>query len=131
MQIYISEDAIISNIQSDFQAAYPYLKLEFYRQPHEAGQPSPPTDRIPADTAIDDIRMLHAFGWIDVSHNRTVVELEYDFRHIMGLNVQVLHRSGDLWLETTKTDNWTLAQLNEEGKLAADHIFFYPGEPAE
>lgn len=129
MQIYISEDAIIANIQSEFQAAYPFLKLEFYEQPHEAGQPSPVKEKISPDTPIEDIRMIHTFGWIDISHNRTALEVEYDFRHMMDLNVQVLHKSGDLWLETTQTDNWTLGQLNEEGKLAEKHIFFYPEEP--
>jgi hypothetical protein len=114
MQIYISEDAIIANIQNDFQRAYPYLRLEFYRQTHEAGRPSFASDRIPVETPIDDIRMLHTFGWIDISPNRTAVELEYDFRHMMGLNVQVLRKSGSLCLETTKTDTWPLARLNEE-----------------
>ena len=115
MQIYISEDAIIANIQREFQAAYPYLKLEFYEQPHLAGQASPATGRIAPETSIDDIRMIHSFGWIDISDNRTAVEVEYDFRHMMGLNAQVLHKSGNLWLETTSTDDWTLARLNERG----------------
>lgn len=72
---------------------------------------------------------MHTFGWIDISPKRTAMELENDFRHIMGLNVQVMRKSGDLWLETTKTDNWTLGQLNDEGKMADKHIFFYPEEP--
>lgn len=116
MQIYISEDATIANIQREFQAAYPCLRLEFYQQPHLAGQASPAAERISPETSIDDIRMIHAFGWIDISDNRTAVEVEYDFRHIMGLNAQVLRRSGHLWLETTSTDDWTLARLNERGK---------------
>jgi hypothetical protein len=131
MEIYISEDAIITNIQSEFQAAYPFLKLEFYRQPHEAGQPSPAQEKLSPETPIEDIRMIHVFGWIDISHKRTALELEYDFRHIYGLNVQVMRKSGDLWLETTRTDNWTLGQLNDEGKMAEKQIFFYPEEPIE
>ena len=131
MQIYISEDATIANIQNDFQSAYPYLKLEFYQQPHEVAEPSPAWEKIPAATPIEDIRMVHTFGWIDINHKRTAMEVENDFRHIMGLNAQVMRKSGDLWLETTKTDNWTLGQLNDEGKLADKHIFFYPEEPVE
>ncbi len=131
MQIYISEDALLANIQSDFSEAYPYLKLEFYRQPHEAGEACPASEKLPPETPVDDIRMLHTFGWIDINPGRTALELEYDFRHMLGLNAQVLRKSGELWLETTKTDNWTLRQLNEEGKLADKHIFFYPEEPVE
>ncbi|WP_298734290.1 hypothetical protein [uncultured Chitinophaga sp.] len=117
MQIYISEDATISNIQDDFKVAYPYLKLEFYRQPHAPGAASPAQDRIPPATPIEDVRMMHSFGWIDISPNRTAHELEHDFCRLYGLNAQVLRKSGDLWLATTKTDNWTLAQLNEEGNM--------------
>ncbi|GAA0550578.1 hypothetical protein [Chitinophaga japonensis] len=131
MEIYISEEAIIAEIQREFQEAYPYLKLEFYRQPHEIGQGSRVEEKIAPDTPIEDIRMMHTFGWVDISHQRTAADLEHDFRHAFGLSVQVLRKSGDLWLETTKTDNWTLAQLNEEGKLAESHIFYYPEEPAE
>lgn len=131
MDIYISEDATIANIQNEFQAAYPFLKLEFYWQPHEAGSASPAWEKIAPQTPIEDIRMVHSFGWISISHSRTAQELEYDFRHNYGLNVQVLRKSGDLWLETTKTDNWTLGQLNDEGKMAEKHIFFYPEEPIE
>ena len=131
MQIYISEDATINNIHNDFKEAYPYLKLEFYWQPHAAGEASPAWEKIPPATPIEDIRMMHNFGWIDVGPNRTADDLEHDFRHEFGLNVQVMRKSGDLWLETTKTDNWSLKQLNEEGKMAEKHVFFYPEEPAE
>jgi hypothetical protein len=74
---------------------------------------------------------MHTFGWIDISKQRTAGELESDFRRHLGLSVQVMRKSGDMWIQTTKTDYWTLHQLNEEGKLAKEHIFFYPEEPAE
>jgi hypothetical protein len=131
MEIYISEDATIASIQCRFREAYPFLKLECYQQPHETGEGSPPEEKFTPETPIEDIRMMHTFGWIDIGKHRTATELERDFKHIFGLSVQVLRKSGDLWLETTKTDNWTLEQLNEEGKLAEAHIFYYPDEPAE
>lgn len=131
MEIYISEEATIGAIQSDFREVYPFLQLEFFQQPHETGEHCPPCQKLPADTPIEDIRMMHTFGWLDISKQRSAAEIEYDFRHFMGLSVQVMRRSGDLWVQTTKTDFWTLQQLNEEGRLAEQHIFFYPGEPAE
>ncbi|SEW45214.1 hypothetical protein SAMN05428988_5975 [Chitinophaga sp. YR573] len=131
MEIYISEEAIISNIQSDFRKAYPFLNLEFYRQPHEVGERCCAEDKLSPDTPIDDIRMMHTFGWIDISKQRTAAEVEYDFKHQLGLSVQVMRKSGKMWIQTTKTDHWTLQQLSEEAKLAEQSIFFYPGEPAE
>lgn len=131
MEIYISEEAIIGNIQHDFQEAYPFLRLEFFRQPHEAGQCCPQKEKIPSETPIEDIRMMHTFGWLDISRHRTAAEIEHDFRRLMGLSAQVMRKSGEMWVQTTKTDFWTLQQLNEEGQLAEQHIFFYPEEPAE
>jgi hypothetical protein len=131
MEIYISEEAIIGNIQRDFQELYPFLRLEFYQQPHEIGQSCSAKEKLPAETPIEDIRMMHTFGWIDISRARTAAEIEHDFRHLMGLSVQVMRQSGDMWVQTTTTDFWTLQRLNDEGKLARQHIFFYPEEPAE
>ena len=131
MEIYISEDATIANIQSDFRDVYPFLALEFYRQPHESGEASPPGEKLSPETAIDDIRIMHPFGWINIDGSRTAAELEHDFRHGMGLNVQVLRHSGNLWLATTQTDDWTLQQLNESGKQGTKEIFQFPEERIE
>ena len=38
------------------------------------------------------------------------------FKDQFSLAVQVFRRSGNLWLETTMTDNWTLRQQNEHGR---------------
>jgi len=121
MEIYISEEALISGIQQDFQEAYPFLRLEFFYA----------DSKLPPDTPIEDIRMMHTFGWIDISKHRTAAEVEHDFKHLMGLSVQIMRKCGDLWVQTNKTDFWTLKQLNEEGRLAQHHMFFYPDEPAE
>ena len=129
MEIYISEDATIATLQHEFREAYPYLKLECYRQPHSEGQACAVADKLPAATPIEDIRMMHNFGWLDISHHRTAAAVEHDFFHKYGLSVQILRKSGDLWLQTTATDNWTLGQMNEEGKLAEKNIFYYPEEP--
>jgi hypothetical protein len=112
MQIYISDNAIIASIQRAFQAVYPYLTLEFYRQPQEYGQAAPAVKKVSRETPIDDIRMDGACGWLDIGPKRTAFELESDLKHIMGLNAQVVPRSGDRWLETASMFDWSLAQLN-------------------
>ncbi|HEY8916582.1 MAG TPA: hypothetical protein VIM87_09095 [Chitinophaga sp.] len=129
MEIYISEDATIATLQHEFREAYPYLKLECYRQPHSEGQACAVADKLPPATPIEEIRMMHNFGWLDISHHRTAAAVELDFFRKYGLSVQILRKSGDLWLQTTATDNWTLGQMNEEGKLAEKNIFYYPEEP--
>lgn len=131
MEIYISEDDRVVNIQNAFSEAYPCLALEFYLQPHEAGQASRSIEKLSPEIAIDEIRLKHTFGWVNIDGHRTAAELEHDFRQLLGLNVQVLRRVGNIWLETTDTDSWTLQQLNDAGKQALRQKFHFPEERVE
>jgi hypothetical protein len=42
----------------------------------------------------------------------TVGELEQSFRDIYGLATQVFRKSGNNWIETTETVDWTLEKQN-------------------
>lgn len=50
---------------------------------------------------------------IDLQPKMTVAELEAKLQD-HGIFAQVFRKSGDLWLETTRTDGWTLERVNEE-----------------
>lgn len=128
MQIYISEEAVIKEIQEKFHTLYAYLKLEFYRKPHVKGEYSPEEDKISPDTPIENIRMRNSSGWIDISYYRTAAAIEHDFSYIFGLNAQVLRKAGTLWLETIDTDNWTLEELNNAGRSSNRHSLKFPEE---
>jgi hypothetical protein len=116
MELYISEEDLIRNIQHAFQQQYPHLNLQFYKHPHRAGEPSPPADRLSSALPIEEITMFHTSGSINIAATRTVAQVEQDFYHLLGLSVQVLRQWGNSWLETTGTDHWTLAQQEEKGK---------------
>jgi hypothetical protein len=45
-----------------------------------------------------------------------VNELENIFQQKFSLSAQVFRKSGNLWLETTMTDNWSLLQQNNHGR---------------
>lgn len=53
---------------------------------------------------------------VEILANMTVNELEQLFKTKFGLNIQIFRKSGNSWLETTVTDNWTLEKQNEEGE---------------
>ncbi|ACU62443.1 hypothetical protein [Chitinophaga pinensis] len=116
MEIYISEEDILLNIQNKFREVYPYLKLECYLCPHTTETVSANSQKVAADTPIEDIRLVHSFGWIDIGEQRTVAEVEKDFYRDMGLAIQVFRRHKTGWLQTTRTDNLTLAEQNELGR---------------
>jgi hypothetical protein len=112
MEIYISEEDILRNIQNKFHEVYPYLKLECYLCPHERGEGSAGSKKIHPDTPIEEIRLIHSFGWIDIGEHRTVAQVERDFYRDMGLAVQIFRRFRTGWLQTTQTDEMSLGEQN-------------------
>jgi hypothetical protein len=116
MEIYISEEDVLRNIQNKFHEVYPYLKLECYLCPHEQRESSANNKKLPGDTPIEEIRLIHSFGWIDISEHRTVAEVERDFYRDMGLAIQIFRRSRTGWLQTTRTDNLSLGEQNRMGR---------------
>lgn len=114
MTIYIAEDEKICNIQRAFNDQFPHLKLEFYTQFYAHGDNCQGACCLSPETPIEDIRMMHTFGWVDIGSLRTAAEVEYDFRKWLGLSVQVFQCKDGSWLETSLNDDCTLAQLNAE-----------------
>lgn len=122
MKINIIEDDLIVNIQRDFQYYYPYLKLRFYKNPHEKGEGSRENECLDIYTPIEEVTMFHTSCSINISPDYTVADLEDDFFRNLGLCVQVFRQSGNIWLETTSTDDWTLQQQNEKGKESLNSL---------
>jgi len=118
MKLEISNNKTISEIQDDFHTQFPFLKLEFYRV--DKGIPSMPARKhLPYSTLLR-FAGLKSDGYIDISHEMTVGELEKTFAEQFGLIAQVSRNSGGIWLETTMTNNWSLHKQNEYGKEISD-----------
>lgn len=111
----ITDEKKIRDIQQEFQKHFPHLRLEFYKGKHVAGQPSPADAQLEPEFSIGEVRKVHMEGELVIKPEMAVSELEDHFWKQYGLNVQVFRLSGNLWLQTTKTDNWTLAEQNRKG----------------
>lgn len=94
---------------------FPYLKLEFYSKHHDEGKGSPKRALLASDKTIGEARLIHNEGDLQVIDSMTVARFEQLFDEIYGLHVQVFRRSGNLWMQTTATDGWTLAEQNRKG----------------
>jgi hypothetical protein len=70
-------------------------------------------------TQIGDIQKIKNVHTIAVESNFSVSNLEQKFENELGLFIQVFRKSGNVWLETSATDSWTLAEQNEEGEMLA------------
>ena len=119
MILYISSYKKISDIQEDFNAAYPFLKIEFYQT---AGKPGSAVRQKLNKTSLLALAGMRAEGELEINDAMTVGQLEKTFRDKFGITVQVSRKSGTLWLETTMTDNWTLKQQNGHGKELSEPL---------
>lgn len=109
MHLHISSKLSISDIQKAFSTTFPYLKIEFFRQraaysPHLADHDIPEAMQ---EVIKDDI---------EITGEMKVRELERALDRLFSLDARVFRRSGNIWLETTMTNEWTLAHQNEQGR---------------
>ena len=116
MKIAINDHRKIFAIQEEFNTIFPYLKLEFFSKPHSPGGASPKKLVKHNSVTLGECRTVHHKGDLTIVPDMTVIDLEQNFGNVYGLGVQVFRKSGKSWLETSVTDNWTLAEQNKQGE---------------
>ena len=116
MKISINDHRKIFAIQKEFSALFPYLKIEFFSKPHKQGGASAKKLIKHPSKLLGECRTVHNKGTITVSSEMTVAELEQHFNDVYGLSIQIFRKSGNAWLETTFTNNWSLEKQNINGE---------------
>ncbi|HLZ88172.1 MAG TPA: hypothetical protein VKQ52_13050 [Puia sp.] len=106
----------IREIERAFSAIYPFLKIEF---PKEA----------PRWMTVEE-EGLDAAGWqrqahdlllneIGLTDGMTVANLETRLLDLFAVPVVILRRSGNFWIETSMTRQWSLKEQNDHGRELA------------
>jgi hypothetical protein len=116
MNLTIRPNRLISDIQQEFNAMFPFLKLEFFRNKPGRTLDYSGNNIIRNSHKVSDGQAELTDGSLTIEPLMTVKQLEKDFKNEFSLAVQVFRRSGNVWLETTMTDDWTLQHQNEHGK---------------
>ena len=121
MDIRIHSEKKLSEIQHEFQVRFPFLKLEFYKHTHQAGEVSDKSDLVNLQKSISDLVAGDtSFEW-HINGLMTVAELETGFQQRLNIGVHVFRKFGINWLQTAATDGWTLAEQNSKGReMSAD-----------
>ena len=112
MEIIINKNEKLKDIQQQFSEHYPFLKIEFYNTAHTEGQGSAPKTHLDSNLTIGEVQKNTKEGLLHIRANTKVSEVESDMAEQFGLSAQVFRKSGNVWLQTTKTDDWTLAEQN-------------------
>jgi hypothetical protein len=116
MEIAITDNNTIKEIQEEFQKRFPYLKIEFYKNTLKNRSSPLKSQLIPDKMTLGMVRHIHAEGILNIAGSRSVEEIENDFRNKFGLSVDVFRKSGKMWIETSLTDHWSLLRQNFEGQ---------------
>ena len=123
MELTIKGNLTIQQVQSNFSAAFPYLKLEFFDAPYKSNVALTRDKVIKHDRKLADIKRMHTEGTIAINPADKVGDFENNMWKQFGLSVQVFRKSGNLWIETSLTDSWTRERQNQEGKeMDAPHV---------
>lgn len=111
MILRIDDNRNIEDLQDKFEQCYPGLKIEFYNQSHDWLEPTSSKHLISAERLIGEIRKIHNSGTLEIKSWFLTGKVEQDFKELFGLNVQIFRLKNSKWVQTTQSDNKTLAQL--------------------
>lgn len=106
----VTKNTKFIEIQEFFQNYFSNLKLSFYVLSSSESQKG----KISLDAKIESINNEFVNFEFEVFPNMKVSDFEQKYKSCLGVNVQVLRKSGNLWLETIASDDWTLNEQQEE-----------------
>ena len=113
MEIHIKGDKTLKEVKEEFNNLFSHLKIEFFDHSHVAGEGSPISEEYSEGSTLNTARESREEGELTFDEKTKVFELEGMFKSQFGLNVQVFRKSGNIWLQTTSTDDWTLEEEEE------------------
>ena len=112
----INTKSAITDFQTKFNAKFPGLRISFYDQAHATKEGSASTSQYATDVFLKDI-MKNKLDEISftLDPEQAVGEFEQMMERDFGLHIQVFRRSNALWLQTSKSDDWSLEKQNLKG----------------
>ncbi len=119
-KIVINNNSLWIDIQSTFSGHYPFLKIEFTET--EKGVKKNRRFKIDADSCINNITKLKEPFIIDIDGDRSISQLVLDFTNMLGIEVEVSRKSGNVWNLISLTGSWSLESQNEAGKFICSQM---------
>ena len=113
MDIIISDHKTLVDIKNEFNARFPHLKIEFYEKKHSGGHGSEERYLYDSRLKIGVVKKKEHSGHLKISGSMKTKALEQSFEDLYGLYVQVFRLSGQLWLQSTATDDWSLSEQEQ------------------
>ncbi|MFP5470823.1 MAG: hypothetical protein ACLGGV_04445 [Bacteroidia bacterium] len=106
----ISDDKSLKQLKEEFQGKFPHLSINFYQKAHKTSEGNTNEQMLDENLTIATVRTIHNEGDMSIDGHLKTSTFEQQFRDKFGVNVQVFRKAKDIWLQTTVTDHWTLAE---------------------
>lgn len=114
MQLPVLKNATLGDIQAAFHTAFPQLKLAFFSKTHQKNKGNNAKFLISDHKSlIGNLPGFRAEALLSIELHQRTWEVEKMIEDETGLHVQIFRKSGNLWLETSKSDDFTLAEQIE------------------
>lgn len=118
----VERSATVKDLQDSFVKLYPFLSLRVYNKSHDHNEGSPSSAEVGGSVKLEEVNSDLQPGQIVISDSLTVDKLETIFQNKFGLSVQIFRKSGNQWLQTTSTDQWTLQRQNSTAEEYEDFV---------
>lgn len=115
MKIKIVDTTVVQHLQDAFHDTYPYLWLDLYYPAHSRQGIFRP-EKVEPHVRLNNLPHVKLPLTIDIRGDLTIREFEQRILDLLGLKVEVLRRSSNVWVPTRYTIEWTLDNQNFEGK---------------
>lgn len=110
MSILVTNKHSLAEIQAEFNEKFSNLKLEFYIGQHDEGEGTADNKKLDKSLTIGELREGDSQTEFSIHGNLKTNSFEESWQEAFGFSVQVFRKSGNIWLQTTTTDDWTLSE---------------------
>lgn len=115
MKLIVHKEQSLKEIQQAFQQQYPFLKLEFFKEPHHVMQRSAVAPLLDRDQPVSKFTRVDG-AEIEIGPRQSVADMEKEFQEKLGFAAQVFRKANQVWIETSKTDGWSLEKQNQDAE---------------
>lgn len=109
----------VGEVQLTFEEYFPFLRIEFYEL-YKNGRIH--RRKLPADAVFNRFLKAGNTGSVQILPDITVSSLSQMVSDAFHLEAQILRKSGNVWLPSSVTDNWTLSHQNHIGQVLSGQL---------